>query len=324
MKNNWSRMMLVASLVLLSFCSFAFSQDEIYLQKGSRWTISSNGVTYVPVCWENAAGYSTEALWVKSAIESTWENYANVDFQGWGNCYSSSSGIRIRVIDNRSNVKVLGRFLDGRVNGMDLNFSFANFSPSCQNKLKFCIQAIAVHEFGHALGLAHEQDQPTSICYEGRTERQNALVITPYDEDSVMNYCNRKWNNGGNLSYYDIQGIQQIYGKRNSSNTTYGYISVLDELGDDQVWEEVIISLGSTEKKFTINKSQPSNSVKWSFSDSGTYCFKFSTRALHTDGNIYKGYGEKCYPLISGKNYSPLSLARDDWNSNGYYNIILK
>jgi hypothetical protein len=328
MKNTRSKIILVACIVLLVFGSSAYSQDnEVNIIRNGRWLASSDGTTYIPVCWENAQGFSTEVQWVKSAIESTWESYANINFHGWGACSSNSRGIRILVKDNRSRSNV-GRYMDGKYGGMELNFTFQNFSQNyCQDKRQHCIQAIAVHEFGHALGLAHEQDRADSLCRQDQDLTIGRYIsLTPYDKDSVMNYCNRKWNNDGNLSYYDIQGIQAIYGRKGTSVTTtyYGSISVSDELGDDQIWEEVLISLGNSEKRFTINKSQPSNFAKWSFSDSGTYCFKFSTKALHADGNIYRGYGEKCYALTGGKNYSPLSLARDDWNSSGYYNIILK
>jgi hypothetical protein len=326
MKNQILMKVIVISLVLFGFCSFAMAQKikpEVVAAGTGRWVAGSNGITYIPVCWENAGEYSTEAQWVRSAIESSWEYYANVDFQSWGDCSSGSRGIRILLEDSTPR-SLIGRGMDGVYGGMKLNFTFNNFSAQyCRTYRKFCIEAVAVHEFGHALGLAHEQDTANSLCHKDQDLTSGAVSITPYDKDSVMNYCNKNWNNGGSLSYYDIQGIQQIYGKRNSSET-YGYISVADELGDDQVWEEVVISLGSSAKSFTVNKSQPSNSVKWSFSGSGTYCFKFSTRALHADGNIYKGYGEKCYILTGGKNYSTLSLSRDDWNGSGYYNLVLK
>jgi hypothetical protein len=37
-------------------------------------------------------------------------------------------------------------------------------------------------------------------------------MLTPYDPHSVMNYCNQKYNNDGQLSDLDVKALQQIYG----------------------------------------------------------------------------------------------------------------
>lgn len=66
-----------------------------------QWRASSDGITYIPVCWENASNFSAETLWVKSAVERTWESVANVDFYGWGQCSAASRGVRILVSDER-------------------------------------------------------------------------------------------------------------------------------------------------------------------------------------------------------------------------------
>jgi hypothetical protein len=313
--------------VLLSlftvFTSTAFAQKNgAYFDPNSKWE-TNGSITYIPVCWENANRYSTEIQWVKSAIESTWESVANISFQNWGQCVSNGRGIHIKIADTRSHSYV-GSQLDGEYGGMELNFTFQNFSPICQSNRESCIKAIAVHEFGHALGLNHEQNRPDSVCHD-EPSNSRGVAITPYDKDSVMNYCNPKWNNDGELSYYDIQGIQKIYGKKaGNNNTNYGYTSVSDELGEDQVWEEVSISLQGATKSLSLTRYQPKGTVEWSFSQTGLYCFKFSTKALHTDGKIYQGYGEKCYNLTGGTRYSALGLARESWNPNNYFNITLK
>ena len=59
-----------------------------------------------------------------------------------------------------------------------------------------------------------------------------------------MNYCNTKWNNDGQLSAYDIEGIQAVYGTRQTNNdnleiASTGNLSIYDELGIDQVWENL-------------------------------------------------------------------------------------
>jgi hypothetical protein len=37
-------------------------------------------------------------------------------------------------------------------------------------------------------------------------------MLTPYDPNSVMNYCNKKYNNDGELSDLDKQAVEQLYG----------------------------------------------------------------------------------------------------------------
>jgi hypothetical protein len=127
---------------------------------------------------------------------------------------TASRGIRILVADTGSHVKQLGSRLDGFVNGMELNFTFANWSQSCQSQREFCIRAVAVHEFGHALGFAHEQNRPDrpSTCTEPAQGSNGNLMIGAWDLQSVMNYCNPAWNGNGRLSATDIAGVVQLYG----------------------------------------------------------------------------------------------------------------
>ena len=79
----------------------------------------------------------------------------------------------------------------------------------------YCIKAIAVHEFGHAIGFAHEQNRPDTPgeCQQPKQGENGDLLLTPYDPNSVMNYCNQKYNNDGKLSPLDIGAVQKLYGK---------------------------------------------------------------------------------------------------------------
>ncbi|MGH1337230.1 MAG: hypothetical protein ACRBFS_13995 [Aureispira sp.] len=186
----------------------------INMRKNSKWPSQSNGKTVISVSWENPTNDNIQQRnWVREAIEQTWEQHANIDFVGWGKASSNTRGIRI-IIDNygHPHTKGLGTTLDGKKDGMLLNFKFlGNFG--CYQKLEDCIKFIAVHEFGHALGLAHEHNRLDCLCHEKPQGSDGDFYVTPCDLNSVMNYCNPKWTNYGKLSTLDIKGIQRIYGK---------------------------------------------------------------------------------------------------------------
>jgi hypothetical protein len=165
----------------------------------------------IGVCWENAtSGNATERGWVQNAVAGAWERESMVDFTGWGNCASGSTGIRIRIADEGPRTLGLGTSLNGLSGGMVLNFTFNNWSQSCQSTREFCIRVIANHEFGHALGFAHEQNRPDtpSSCTDAPQGTNGDFLIGVWDLRSIMNYCNSDWNGNGNLSGTDILAVR--------------------------------------------------------------------------------------------------------------------
>ncbi len=195
-----------------------------YISTVHRWNITS-----IPVCWENPDSnfFRQEKAWVRNAIATTFEFYTNIRFVGWNSCAGMEGArIRIDIRDERPHSPAGASFEDNPT--MFLNFTFQKFSPACQATPEECIRSYAVHEFGHAVSLLHEQDRPDSTCTNGQVPQQNAATVGAYDPDSVMNYCA---NNPGRLTPSDVKGLEAIYGTNDPGVTIYE-----DEGLDDTRW----------------------------------------------------------------------------------------
>jgi hypothetical protein len=174
-------------------------------------------VRTIPVCWENATGNDEFRRIVEDAVTLTWQRYSALEFSNWGQCAVDTRGIRIRIADENPRA-LLGKRIDGVRNGMVLNATFVNYSPICQNPAYYetCVRGIAIHEFGHALGFAHEQnrsDTPDTCTKPAQGPDGTETFGLPWDDHSVMNYCNPVWWNQGGISRLDAYVLQKLYGE---------------------------------------------------------------------------------------------------------------
>jgi hypothetical protein len=195
----------------------------------------------ISVCWENLDETDPDDReLVRRAIDESWGAAVPFNFHGWSQCLTNSTGIRILNVDRRAQSYV-GTHIDGRPNGMWLNFFYERWNTVCNNSLQLrqaCIRSTAIHEFGHALGLRHEQERPdTPDALEGYNcvsevvpeTDSGYMMLGGWDLHSIMNYCRPSYF--APLSIGDIKTIQTIY-------------SSLMNIGADDHLEEPLLANG--------------------------------------------------------------------------------
>lgn len=139
---------------------------------------------------------------------------------------------------------------------MMLNFTYASWGTSCATQVNFCTTVIAVHEFGHALGFAHEQNRPDTpaSCTDAPQGTSGNVLFTSWDLASVMNYCNPSWSGNGTLSPIDIMAVQTYYG----NVPTYTEITSRFEIPNVSVGStsySAILDFNSSANNFTLTSS---------------------------------------------------------------------
>jgi hypothetical protein len=205
------------------------SVSQPLFQTGNLW-----GDGIVHVCYDAADGNNPALLLQARYIldEIGWSAVANVTFTGWGACDDSPQ------IAPQSRVRVHFQAGSRGMSNVGMIPSFPFFPGTTNLTLvsddsgqHFTYEVL--HEFGHAIGFAHEMVRPDNwvdgvivgCAPDDGESASDGTYLTPYfDFHSVMNYC-MGWTTS--LSPGDVAGVRAAYGTRsaivkgqNSSNNS--------------------------------------------------------------------------------------------------------
>ena len=312
---------------------------------GLMWTVWQSAPVQLVVCWENPtaaeplAGEADQTSgaqrreWVRLALKRSWEREARVVFVGWQQCQNETTPTTpLYTLGPRrpgtadENIKIWitttgGGQNPGHGSWGDYMQSGVRLNLHCGSQA--CIEYLAIHEFGHVLGLYHEEergDWPTDIAgcppqsypttppwWPVPTERRWGAP----DRTSIMAYCS-----GAPvvLSPGDVAGIQRAYERHlpgtllsrpgslclsahaSAANGENAFGWACDEALDDQEWHYDAASMAlsiHTPADPTTPRCLDVDTANWSDVQIWT-CNQGANQQWRFQNMVVRGYGGLC------------------------------
>lgn len=193
------------------------------LTRGTAATLWDPAVPIDACFLADGTDLPTHEEWIRSDINRSWEYATDITVNWLSSCPATGYLVRIGLT-GRTDPALgeagwaagigMGAQRDERATTASNAGSPTDEKPSFklylqsdpEDSSRQRVAYLAIHEFGHILGFAHEQDHPDSTCSNGQGSAQTA--VTDYDALSIMNYC----SDATDLSALDILGAQGLYG----------------------------------------------------------------------------------------------------------------